>query len=87
MQYCALDVLATHQVFTEQLPLFMERSGSASLTFPQIQTESLTQHMILQCSKYCMSSVIHFLFSVFYKVSSPGDVCRDAGDGCELPSC
>uniref|UniRef100_A0A668AVG8 DNA polymerase subunit gamma-1 n=1 Tax=Myripristis murdjan TaxID=586833 RepID=A0A668AVG8_9TELE len=25
MQYCALDVLATHQVFTEQLPLFMER--------------------------------------------------------------
>ncbi|KAM4619356.1 DNA polymerase subunit gamma-1 [Polymixia lowei] len=25
MQYCALDVLATYQVFTEQLPLFMER--------------------------------------------------------------
>ncbi|XP_060892582.1 DNA polymerase subunit gamma-1 [Labrus mixtus] len=25
MQYCALDVEATHQVFTEQLPLFMER--------------------------------------------------------------
>ncbi|KAL4624293.1 DNA polymerase subunit gamma-1 [Arapaima gigas] len=25
MKYCALDVLATHQVFTEQLPLFMER--------------------------------------------------------------
>ncbi|KAF7660459.1 hypothetical protein LDENG_00280960 [Lucifuga dentata] len=25
MQYCALDVKATHQVFTEQLPLFMER--------------------------------------------------------------
>lgn len=25
MQYCALDVLATHEVFTEQLPLFMER--------------------------------------------------------------
>uniref|UniRef100_A0A3P8XBD4 DNA polymerase subunit gamma-1 n=1 Tax=Esox lucius TaxID=8010 RepID=A0A3P8XBD4_ESOLU len=25
MQYCALDVLATHQVFSEQLPLFMER--------------------------------------------------------------
>uniref|UniRef100_A0A673BYT9 DNA polymerase subunit gamma-1 n=1 Tax=Sphaeramia orbicularis TaxID=375764 RepID=A0A673BYT9_9TELE len=25
MQYCALDVQATHQVFTEQLPLFMER--------------------------------------------------------------
>lgn len=26
MQYCAMDVEATHQVFTEQLPLFMERS-------------------------------------------------------------
>lgn len=26
MQYCALDVEATHQVFSEQLPLFMERS-------------------------------------------------------------
>ncbi|KAK7121751.1 hypothetical protein R3I93_022740 [Phoxinus phoxinus] len=25
MRYCALDVLATHEVFTEQLPLFMER--------------------------------------------------------------
>ncbi|XP_078113591.1 DNA polymerase subunit gamma-1 isoform X1 [Sander vitreus] len=25
MQYCAMDVEATHQVFTEQLPLFMER--------------------------------------------------------------
>ncbi|XP_062317141.1 DNA polymerase subunit gamma-1 [Osmerus eperlanus] len=25
MQYCALDVEATHQVFSEQLPLFMER--------------------------------------------------------------
>ncbi|XP_068595973.1 DNA polymerase subunit gamma-1 [Brachionichthys hirsutus] len=25
MQYCAMDVLATHEVFTEQLPLFMER--------------------------------------------------------------
>ncbi|XP_061077488.1 DNA polymerase subunit gamma-1 [Conger conger] len=25
MRYCALDVQATHQVFTEQLPLFMER--------------------------------------------------------------
>ncbi|XP_030646038.1 DNA polymerase subunit gamma-1 [Chanos chanos] len=25
MQYCALDVLATHEVFTQQLPLFMER--------------------------------------------------------------
>lgn len=25
MQYCAMDVKATHQVFTEQLPLFMER--------------------------------------------------------------
>ncbi|KAM9754131.1 DNA polymerase subunit gamma-1 isoform 1-T1 [Menidia menidia] len=25
MQYCALDVQATHQVFLEQLPLFMER--------------------------------------------------------------
>ncbi|XP_061629170.1 DNA polymerase subunit gamma-1 isoform X3 [Phyllopteryx taeniolatus] len=25
MQYCASDVLATHQVFIEQLPLFMER--------------------------------------------------------------
>lgn len=25
MQYCALDVHATHNVFTEQLPLFMER--------------------------------------------------------------
>uniref|UniRef100_A0A3P9MMK1 DNA polymerase subunit gamma-1 n=1 Tax=Oryzias latipes TaxID=8090 RepID=A0A3P9MMK1_ORYLA len=25
MQYCALDVEATHQVFTEQMPLFMER--------------------------------------------------------------
>ncbi|XP_045894014.1 DNA polymerase subunit gamma-1 isoform X2 [Micropterus dolomieu] len=25
MQYCALDVQATHRVFTEQLPLFMER--------------------------------------------------------------
>ncbi|XP_059191026.1 DNA polymerase subunit gamma-1 [Centropristis striata] len=25
MQYCAMDVVATHQVFTEQLPLFMER--------------------------------------------------------------
>ncbi|KAM4734089.1 LOW QUALITY PROTEIN: DNA polymerase subunit gamma-1 [Anableps anableps] len=25
MQYCALDVEATHQVFTKQLPLFMER--------------------------------------------------------------
>ncbi|XP_047451679.1 DNA polymerase subunit gamma-1 [Mugil cephalus] len=25
MQYCALDVLATHEVFIEQLPLFMER--------------------------------------------------------------
>uniref|UniRef100_A0A3B4YJF1 DNA polymerase subunit gamma-1 n=1 Tax=Seriola lalandi dorsalis TaxID=1841481 RepID=A0A3B4YJF1_SERLL len=25
MQYCAMDVQATHQVFTEQLPLFMER--------------------------------------------------------------
>uniref|UniRef100_A0A7N8X7M3 DNA polymerase subunit gamma-1 n=1 Tax=Mastacembelus armatus TaxID=205130 RepID=A0A7N8X7M3_9TELE len=25
MQYCAKDVQATHQVFTEQLPLFMER--------------------------------------------------------------
>ncbi|KAL4005952.1 hypothetical protein ACER0C_005665 [Sarotherodon galilaeus] len=25
MQYCALDVKATHEVFTEQLPLFMER--------------------------------------------------------------
>ncbi|XP_071384524.1 DNA polymerase subunit gamma-1 isoform X1 [Centroberyx affinis] len=25
MQYCALDVQATHQVFTEQLPLYMER--------------------------------------------------------------
>ncbi|XP_075996851.1 DNA polymerase subunit gamma-1 [Genypterus blacodes] len=25
MQYCALDVEATHEVFTEQLPLFMER--------------------------------------------------------------
>lgn len=26
MQYCAMDVEATHQVFTEQLPLFLERS-------------------------------------------------------------
>lgn len=25
MQYCALDVEATHQIFTEQLPLFQER--------------------------------------------------------------
>lgn len=25
MQYCALDVLATHEVFTQQLPFFMER--------------------------------------------------------------
>nr|XP_046248913.1 DNA polymerase subunit gamma-1 [Scatophagus argus]XP_046248914.1 DNA polymerase subunit gamma-1 [Scatophagus argus]XP_046248916.1 DNA polymerase subunit gamma-1 [Scatophagus argus] len=25
MQYCAMDVEATHQVFTEQLPLFMKR--------------------------------------------------------------
>ncbi|XP_062246286.1 DNA polymerase subunit gamma-1 [Platichthys flesus] len=25
MQYCAMDVQATHQVFSEQLPLFMER--------------------------------------------------------------
>ncbi|XP_042351656.1 DNA polymerase subunit gamma-1 isoform X2 [Plectropomus leopardus] len=25
MQYCAMDVQATHQIFTEQLPLFMER--------------------------------------------------------------
>ncbi|KAI2648511.1 DNA polymerase subunit gamma-1 [Labeo rohita] len=25
MQYCALDVLATHEVFIQQLPLFMER--------------------------------------------------------------
>ncbi|XP_033491143.1 DNA polymerase subunit gamma-1 [Epinephelus lanceolatus] len=25
MQYCAMDVAATHQIFTEQLPLFMER--------------------------------------------------------------
>lgn len=25
MQYCAMDVKATHQVFTEQLPLFIER--------------------------------------------------------------
>ncbi|XP_030281150.1 DNA polymerase subunit gamma-1 [Sparus aurata] len=25
MQYCAMDVEATHQVFSEQLPLFMER--------------------------------------------------------------
>uniref|UniRef100_A0A3Q3X4M6 DNA polymerase subunit gamma-1 n=1 Tax=Mola mola TaxID=94237 RepID=A0A3Q3X4M6_MOLML len=25
MQYCAMDVEATHQVFTEQLPLFIER--------------------------------------------------------------
>ncbi|CAJ1057266.1 DNA polymerase subunit gamma-1 [Xyrichtys novacula] len=25
MQYCAMDVEATHQVFTEQLPLFLER--------------------------------------------------------------
>ncbi|KAJ8393159.1 hypothetical protein AAFF_G00068420 [Aldrovandia affinis] len=25
MRYCALDVQATHEVFTEQLPLFMER--------------------------------------------------------------
>lgn len=25
MQYCALDVEATHQVFVEQLPLFQER--------------------------------------------------------------
>ncbi|XP_036398032.1 DNA polymerase subunit gamma-1 [Megalops cyprinoides] len=25
MRYCALDVKATHEVFTEQLPLFMER--------------------------------------------------------------
>lgn len=28
MQYCALDVKATHEVFTEQLPLFMERSAN-----------------------------------------------------------
>lgn len=26
MQYCAMDVQATHEVFTEQLPLFKERS-------------------------------------------------------------
>ncbi|KAL7402189.1 hypothetical protein ABVT39_011070 [Epinephelus coioides] len=25
MQYCAMDVAATHQIFTEQLPLFLER--------------------------------------------------------------
>ncbi|KAG7473954.1 hypothetical protein MATL_G00101240 [Megalops atlanticus] len=25
MRYCALDIKATHKVFTEQLPLFMER--------------------------------------------------------------
>nr|XP_055048517.1 DNA polymerase subunit gamma-1 [Misgurnus anguillicaudatus] len=25
MQYCAFDVLATHEVFTQQLPLFLER--------------------------------------------------------------
>ncbi|KAL2094145.1 hypothetical protein ACEWY4_011457 [Coilia grayii] len=25
MQYCAMDVLATHEVFAQQLPLFMER--------------------------------------------------------------
>lgn len=32
MQYCALDVLATHEVFTQQLPLFMERSGHLNIT-------------------------------------------------------
>nr|XP_020470869.1 DNA polymerase subunit gamma-1 [Monopterus albus] len=31
MQYCAMDVQATHQVFTEQLPLFMERSVNPNL--------------------------------------------------------
>lgn len=34
MQYCAMDVKATHEVFTEQLPLFMERSVDPSHRFP-----------------------------------------------------
>lgn len=36
MQYCAMDVKATHEVFTEQLPLFMERSVAPNHSFPTV---------------------------------------------------
>lgn len=41
MQYCAMDVQATHQVFTEQLPLFMERP-----VHPNLQTFPVKEHDI-----------------------------------------
>ena len=34
MQYCAQDVWATYEVFQQQLPLFLERWGSAPLGTP-----------------------------------------------------
>ena len=80
-----MDVEATHQVFTEQLPLFMERSVNPNphflLTFKCI--DFLAKNMTLLCPQCCI--IVPSLLS-FYKVPSSSDVCRNAGDGCELPS-
>lgn len=50
MQYCAMDVEATHQVFSEQLPLFMERSVNPDPTnifcFKLLCIYCLTKSMI-----------------------------------------
>ena len=50
MQYCAMDVEATHQVFSEQLPLFMERSVNPDPTnifsFTLLRIYCLTKSMI-----------------------------------------
>lgn len=74
MQYCALDVKATHEVFTEQLPLFMERSVNP-------QTQICFSHLLLRVHGCIQDDVS----AVSYKVPSSSDARRDAGDGCELP--
>lgn len=74
MKYCAMDVQATHEVFTEQLPLFMERSSSSASHLNHVSSSTSSQ--IAKNSTF---------FSIYFQMSSPGDICRYAGNGCELP--
>lgn len=78
MQYCAMDVEATHQVFTEQLPLFIERSEL--LTHTRFPWTSSGNYLFI-CTLCKVTPLVRL------KVPSSSDVGWHAGDGRELPSC
>lgn len=59
MQYCALDVKATHEVFTEQLPLFMERSANPN---PQL----LYSHLYFLCTNVHNTALYNCVVSAVF---------------------